>query len=48
MKERFIKNKRPMNPTHISLKKEKHVKSRTTRRTIMMFQFDDEDEKKTL
>ncbi len=48
LKERFIKNKRPLNPTHISPKKEKHLKSRTTRRTIMMSQFDDEDEEKTL
>jgi hypothetical protein len=46
MKERFIKNKRPMNPTHIS--KEKQPKTRTTRRTIMMSQSNDESERETM
>ncbi len=36
LRERFKKNKRPLNPTHISPKKEKQLKTRTTRRTIMM------------
>jgi hypothetical protein len=32
MKERFIKNKSPLNLAHISPKKEKHLKTRTTKR----------------
>jgi hypothetical protein len=38
LRERFIKNKRPLNPIHISPKKEKQPKTRTTRRTILMSQ----------
>ncbi len=45
MRERFIKNKRPLNPAHISPKKEKQLETRTTRRTILMFQFDDDEER---
>jgi hypothetical protein len=37
LKERFIKNKRPLNPTHISTKKEKQLKIGTTIRAILMF-----------
>jgi hypothetical protein len=48
LKERFIKNKRPLNLTHISCKKEKHLKTKTTKKTIMMSQFDDVEEKETL
>ncbi len=48
MRERFIKNKRLLNPTHIFLKKEKHPKTRTTRRIVLMSQSDDDEEKKTL
>jgi hypothetical protein len=48
MKERFIKNKRLMNPTHISLKKDKHPKTRTTKIVVLMSQSDDEEERKTL
>jgi hypothetical protein len=48
LSERFIKNKRPLNLTHISPKKEKQPETKTTRRTIMMFQFDDEEEGETL
>jgi hypothetical protein len=48
LKERFINNKKPLNPTHISSKKEKQLKIRTTRRVILMSQFDDDEERKTL
>ncbi len=48
MRDRFIKNKRPLNPTHISFKKEKQLEIRTTRRAIMMSQFDDDEERETL
>jgi hypothetical protein len=37
-----------LNPTHISPKKEKELKSRTTRRLVLMSQFDDEEERETL
>ncbi len=37
-----------MNPTHISFKKEKQLEIRTTRRAIMMSQFDDDEERETL
>jgi hypothetical protein len=37
LRERFIKNKRPLNPTHIFLKKKKQLEIETTRRTILMF-----------
>jgi hypothetical protein len=36
LRERFIMNKRPLNPTHISPKKEKQPKTRTTKRIAMM------------
>jgi hypothetical protein len=45
LRERFIKNKRPLNPTHIFLRKEKQPKTRTTRRAVMMSQFDDDVER---
>jgi hypothetical protein len=48
MRERFIKNKRPLNPTHISPKKEKQPESRTTRRTVLISQPDDDEERETL
>jgi hypothetical protein len=48
MKEKFIKNKRPLNLKHISPKKEKHPKTITTKRTIMMFQSNDIEERETL
>jgi hypothetical protein len=48
MRERFIKNKRLLNPTHISPKKEKKPKIRTIIRTIIMSQFDVDEERKTL
>jgi len=41
-------NKRPLNPTHISPKKEKWPEIRTTKRTILMSKFDDDEEIKTL
>jgi len=36
LREKFIKNERPLNPTHISLKKERQLEIRITKRTIMM------------
>jgi hypothetical protein len=36
LRERFIKNKRPLNPTHIFPNKEKRLETRTTKRAIMM------------
>jgi hypothetical protein len=46
LKERFIK--KPLNPIHISLKKEKWPKTKTTRRGILMSQFDDDEERTSL
>jgi hypothetical protein len=48
MKDRFIKNKRPLNLAHISFKKEKQPKTKTTRRTILMSQSNDDEERETL
>jgi hypothetical protein len=48
MRERFIKKKRPLNPTHVSPKKEKQLKIRTTRRAILMSKSNDDEERKTL
>jgi len=48
LRERFIKKKFPLNPMHISLKKEKQPKTKTTIGVVLMFQFDDDEEKKTL
>ncbi len=48
MKERFIKNKRPLNPTHISPKKEIQPDIRTTRKEIFMSQSYDDEERETL
>jgi hypothetical protein len=48
MKDRLIKNKRPLNPAHISPKKEKQPKMKTTRRTILMSQSNDDEERETL
>ncbi len=41
-------NKIPLNPTHISPKKEKQLKSRTTKRVVLMSQSNDDEESKTL
>jgi hypothetical protein len=46
MRERFIKNKKPLNLAHIFPKKEKQPKTRTTRRAIIMSLFDDNDDKR--
>ncbi len=46
--ENFINNKRPLNPTHISLKKEKQLETKTTRRAVLMSQFDDDEKRDTL
>jgi hypothetical protein len=48
MKERFIKNKRPSNLTYISPKKEKQLKTKTTKRVVLMSQSDDDEEKETV
>ncbi len=45
LKERFINNKRLLNPTHIFPKKEKWLEIRTTRRTILKFKCDDDERK---
>ncbi len=34
LRERFIKNKRPLNPTHISPKKKKQLETKATRRIV--------------
>jgi hypothetical protein len=50
MRERFIKNKRLLNPTNISPKKEKEKETtiRTLKITIFMFQSNDDEERETL
>ncbi len=48
LRERFIKNKRPLNPTHISPKKEKQLEIKTTRRVVLMFESNDDEERETL
>jgi hypothetical protein len=44
LRERFIKNKRPLDPTHISPKKDKQPKTRTTKRVVMMSHDDEQRE----
>jgi hypothetical protein len=44
LRERFIKNKRPLHPTHIFPKKEKQPKIKTTKRIVLMSQSDDDEE----
>jgi hypothetical protein len=36
LRERFIKNKRHLNPTHISPKKRKQPKTETTKKIVLM------------
>jgi tRNA A22 N-methylase len=36
LRERFIKNKKPLNVAHLFPKKEKQLKTRITKRTILM------------
>jgi hypothetical protein len=48
LREKFIKNRIFLNPTHIFLKKKKQPKIETTKRVVLMSQFDDDEEKKTL
>ncbi len=48
LKERFIKNKRPLNLAHFSPKVDKQLKTRTTKRTVLMSMFNDDEEKETL
>ncbi len=47
-REMFIKNKRPLNLTHIFHQKEKHLETRTTKIAVLMFQFNDDDGRETL
>jgi hypothetical protein len=48
LKERFIKNMRPLNLTNISSQKEKQLKTRIIRRVVMMSYFDDDEEREIL
>jgi hypothetical protein len=48
MRERFIKNKRPLNFAYISFKKEKQPKTRTIRKVVMMSQSNDDEEREIL
>jgi hypothetical protein len=48
MRERFIKNKRPLNHAHIFPKNDKQLKTRTTRRIVMMSKFNDNEEREIL
>jgi hypothetical protein len=48
LRGRFIKNKRLLNPTHISLEKDKQPKTKTTRRIVMMSQSNDDGEREIL
>ncbi len=48
LRERFIKNKKPLNSTHIFPKKEKQLETKKTRRVILMSKFDDDEKKETL
>jgi hypothetical protein len=36
LRKRFIKNNKPFNPTHIYLKNEKELETRTTKRAVLM------------
>ncbi len=40
--------KRPLNPTYISFKKDKQLKTRTTKRVIMMSQSNDDEKKENM
>ncbi len=48
LRERIIKNKKPLNPTHIYVRKEKHLEIKTTKKVVLMSQFDDDEEGETL
>jgi hypothetical protein len=48
MRGRFIKNKRPLNPTHISLKKDKQLEIRITKRVVLVSKSNDDEKRKTL
>jgi hypothetical protein len=48
LRERFIKNKGLLNPTHISFKKEKQPEIRTTRVVVLMSQSNDDEKRETL
>jgi hypothetical protein len=43
-----MKNKKPLNLTHIFPKKEKEPETRTLRRAIMMSQFNDDEKREIL
>jgi len=44
LRERFIKNKRLLNPTHIFPKKEKQPETRITKRIVLMSRSNDDEE----
>jgi len=48
LRKRFIKNNKPLNPTHIYPKKEKELQTRTTKKVVLMSQFDDDEERVTM
>ncbi len=48
MRERFIKNKKPLNFAYISFKKEKQPKTKTIRKVVMMSQSNDDEEREIL
>jgi hypothetical protein len=48
MRERFIKNKRPLNLAHIFPTNDKQPETRTTKRVVLMFKFNDDEEKEIL
>lgn len=48
MRERFIKNKRPLNLAHIYSKREKELEIKTIRRIILMSQSDDDEKRETM
>ncbi len=37
LRKKFIENKRLLNHRHMSLKKDKHLETKTTKRTFLMF-----------
>jgi len=48
LRERFIKNKKPLNLAHFFPKKDKQPKTRITKRAILMSQSNDDEEKEIL
>jgi hypothetical protein len=48
MREKFIKNKKLLNLTYISPKKDKQIEIRTTKKIIMMSQSNDDEKREIL